>query len=162
MIRQFLFAICMLAVSHTAFAEETLVVDSTKKQAPVTAFFYVNKDHDLEGIERQVRNLLTKNGFTLTEEIDAATCFIDLSTGLEIDEVVSTGITDLNTCYCKITLRVYNNATQEQLLEYAPDDIKVLTPIGKSYKQTLAMCIREVMKRVQRELPKRLKSVEIK
>lgn len=162
MIRQFLFAICMLAVSHTAFAEETLVVDSTKKQAPVTAFFYVNKDHDLEGIERQVRNLLTKNGFTLIEEIDAATCFIDLSTGLEIDEVVSTGITDLNTCYCKITLRVYNNATQEQLLEYAPVDIKVLTPIGKSYKQTLSMCIREVIKRMQRELPKQLKSIEIK
>lgn len=146
--------------AHPHHIADTLATLQQKK-APVTAFFYVNNDHDLEGMERQVRNLLAKNGFTLIEEIDAATCFIDLSTSLETDEVVSTGITNLNTCYCKVVLRVYNNATQELMLEYAPDDIKVLTPIEKSYKQTLAICIREVMKRMQRELPKQLRMIKM-
>ncbi len=59
------------------------------KSAPITAYLYVNEDNELEGIERQISSLLTNNYFTLSEDPDAATCFVDLSTKLEMGEVVT-------------------------------------------------------------------------
>lgn len=133
----------------------------TLKSTPVTAYLYINDNHDLEGIERQLRSMLTQNYFSLTEDPDAATCFIDLSSSLEMGSVVSGGTQDLNSCFCTLVLKIYNNSTQELLLDYSANNVKVLIPIDKSATQSIAMCIREVMKRVNRELPKQLKTLNI-
>ena len=133
----------------------------TLKSAPVTAYLYINDDNDLEGIDRQIRSLLTNNYFSLTEDPDAATCFIDLSSTMEMGDVVTGGTYDLNTCICTLVLRVYNNATQELLLNYSANDVKVLIPTNKSASQGIAMCVREMMKRVNRDLPKQLKTLNI-
>lgn len=133
----------------------------TLKSSPVTAYLYINDNHDLEGAERQLRSLLANNYFSLTEDPDAATCFIDLSSSIEMDGVVSGGTLDLNTCYCTLVLKIYDNKTQEQLLDYSANNVKVLIPINKSASQSISMCVREVMKRVNRELPKQLKTLNI-
>ena len=133
----------------------------TLKSAPVTAYLYINDNNDLEGIERQIRSMLTNNYFALTEDPDAAMCFIDLSSTMEMGDVVTGGAYDLNTCLCTLVLKFYNNSTQELLLDYSANDVKVLIPTNKSAAQGIAMCVREMMKRVNRDLPRQLKTLNV-
>ena len=131
------------------------------KSAPITAYLHVSEDHELEGCERQISSLLTNNYFSLSEDPDAAQCFVELSTKLDTGEVVTGGVYDLNTCYCTIVLKIYNNKTQQMLLNYSANQIKVLVPVNKSATASISMCVREVMKRVNRELPNQIKKLKI-
>ena len=108
-----------------------------------------------------VSSLLTNNYFSLSEDPDAAQCFVELSTKLDMGEVVTGGVYDLNTCYCTIVLKIYNNKTQQMLLNYSANQIKVLVPVNKSATASISMCVREVMKRVNRELPNQIKKLKI-
>ena len=76
-------------------------------------------------------------------------------------ETVTGGIYDLNACYCTLVLKIYNNKNQQMLLNYSVNRVKVLVPISKSAEETISMCVREVMKRVNRELPDRIKKLKI-
>ena len=134
-------------------------VTVTLKAQPVQAYLYVKDDHDLEGIERNLRSLLTNNYFSLTEDPDAALCFIELSSSVEMGTVVPGTTTDLNSCLCSLELKFYNNKNEQLLLNYSVNSVKVLTPVNKSAAQSMAMCVREVMKRVNRELPAQLKKL---
>ena len=134
-------------------------VTVTLKAQPVLAYLYVKDDNDLEGIERNLRSLLTNNYFSLTEDPDAALCFIELSSSIEMGSVVPGTTTDLNSCLCSLELKFYNNKSEQLLLNYSLNRVKVLTPVNKSAEQSLAMCVREVMKRVNRELPAQLKKM---
>ncbi len=133
----------------------------TLKSTPVTAYLHITDDHYLEGSERQIRSLLANNHFALTEDPDAAACFIELSSSVDMGEVVSGGMYDLNACYCTLVLKIYDNHSQEQLLDYSVNSVKVLVPTNKTVEQTLAQCVREVMKRVNRELPDKLRKMNI-
>ena len=131
------------------------------KSAPVTAYLYVNDNHDLEGIEKRISSLLTSNYFTLSEDPDTPKFFIDLSTQMDMGEVVSGGVYDLNTCYCTLVLKIYNNQTEQLLLDYSVNRVKVLSPAHKTAEETIDACSREVMKRVKKELPNRLKKLNL-
>lgn len=132
----------------------------TLKNSPVTAYLYASND-ELSGCQRQIASLLANNYFVISEDPDAAQCFVDLSTTMELGGVVKGQLYDLNECYCTLVLKIYNNRTQEQLMNYTADRVKVLVPTNKSVEQTSAMCVREVMKRVNRELPKQIKSLNL-
>lgn len=131
------------------------------KSVPVTAYLYINDENDLEGIEKRISSLLTNNHFTMSEDSDASQIFIYLTTKMELGSVVKGGMYDLNTCYCTFILKFYNNKTEKLLLDYSVNQVKVLSPVHKSAEETIAMCIREVMKRVNRELPNRLKKLSL-
>jgi hypothetical protein len=131
------------------------------KSAPVTAYLYVNDNHDLEGIEKRISSLLTSNYFTLSEDPDTPKFFIDLSTQMDMGEVVSGGVYDLNTCYCTFVLKIYNNQTEQLLLDYSVNRVKVLSPAHKTAEEAIDACSREVMKRVKKELPNRLKKLNL-
>ncbi len=137
-------------------------VTVTLKSTPVTAYFNVSDDHDLEGIEKQLKTLLANNHFAITENPDAAECFIELSSKMDMGDVVTGGVTDLNSYYCSLTLNIYNNATEQLLLKYSVNSVKVLFPSTKSVTQSMNQCNREVMKRVNRELPQRIKKLKFK
>ena len=74
---------------------------------------------------------------------------------------VVTGTYNLNTCYCTLIIKIYNNQTQEFLMEYSLNNVKVLSPEHNSVEETISMCIREVMKRAKRELPNKLNKMKI-
>lgn len=126
---------------------------------PVLAYLFVKDDHDLEGCERNIGSLLTNNYFSMTDDPDAALCFIELESSVEIGTTIPGAAYDLNPCFCTLTLKFYNNKTEQLLLNYTLNRIKVLTPVTKSAEESIAMCIREVMKRVNRELPMKLKKL---
>ena len=138
-------------------AKITILLNS----APITAYLYVNDDIDLEGIEKRISSLLTNNHFTMSEDPDVSQIFIDMTTKMEMGSVVTGGVYDLNTCYCTFVLKFYNNKMEQLLLDYSVNQVKVLSPVHKSAEETIAMCIREVMKRVNRELPNRLKKMSL-
>ena len=71
------------------------------------------------------------------------------------------GAYDLNSCYCTLILKIYNNKTQELLLDYNVNRVKVLAPEHKTAEETIAMCIREVMKRVKSSLPQKIKKMNM-
>lgn len=125
---------------------------------PKTAYLYLNEQNDLEGIERYLGKIVSNDHFTLIEDPDAADCFIDLSSKIDMGEVVK-GKYDLNTCYCTVVMKVYNNKTQALLLDYSEEQVKVLVPTNKTAEETMKMCINEVMKRVKRNFPKQLEKL---
>lgn len=131
------------------------------KDSPVSAYLYTNEDNDLEGIEQYIGRLFTNNHFDVTTDADAAQCFIDISSKMEMGTTVPGGSYDLNTCYCSLTVKIYNNKTEQLLLEYSVDRVKVLSPVYKKANETIAQGIREVMKRVNRELPARIKKLNL-
>lgn len=137
----------------------TAKVTITTNQA-LRAYLYINEQNDLEGIERHLTGIIANNHFTITEDPDAADCFIDISTIMDMGETVK-GAYDLNSCYCTLIMKIYNNKTQELLLDYTVNRVKVLSPEHKSANETIAMCIREVMKRVKNELPKKISKINI-
>lgn len=138
----------------------TAKVTITLSRSAATAYLYMNEKNDLEGIERYVGKILANNHFTVTEDPDAAECFIDISTTMELGETVK-GKYDLNSCYCTIVIKIYNNSNQQLLLDYSENRVKVLVPENKSAEETISMCINEVMKRVKRNLPKKMQKINL-
>ena len=67
----------------------------------------------------------------------------------------------MNECYASLSLRIFDNINQTQLADYQVNSIKVLVPADKTEAQAKAMCTRELMKRVNIELPKVLKKLNI-
>ena len=124
-----------------------------------SAYLNVEKN-ELEACERQVKSLLANNYFEFTEDT-AAQLFVSLATGMEVGGTVSGELYDMNECYASLTLKIYDNVKQTQLLEYSVPQVKVLVPAHNSEQQAKAMCTRELMKRVKVELPKKLKKLNI-
>lgn len=129
------------------------------KNAPVTCYLTVNNKNDLEGIESRIGSLMTNNYFTITEDKDAAEYYMDLYTKLEGGSVVTGGTYNMNSHYCTLILKIYDNHTQNLLLNYSINQQKVLTPVHHSSSETISMCNREIMKRVNKELPELLKKL---
>ena len=147
-----------LAGSHNFPAAKVTI---TLSKGPATAFINISDQHDLEGIERHIGNLLSEKYFKISEDPDIADCFVDISTELNIGEVVSGAAYNLNTCYCTMIVKIYNNKTLELLTEYSLNNVKVLAPEHNSVEETISMCIREVMKRAKREMPKKLEKINL-
>ena len=124
----------------------------------VTAYLNVSNS-DLSSCEKQITAILANQHFTMTEDPDNATLFIDLSTTLELGGVVAGDLYDMNECLCGLVLKIYDNASTSLLLNYVVDRLRVLSPANKSPEQTEMMCVRELMKRVKRELPKQIKGM---
>ena len=124
----------------------------------VTAYLNVSNS-DLSSCEKQITAILANQHFTMTEDPDNSTLFIDLSTTLELGGVVAGDLYDLNECLCGLVLKIYDNKSTTLLLNYVVDRLRVLSPANKSPEQTEMMCVRELMKRVKRELPKQIKGL---
>lgn len=124
-----------------------------------TAYYMVEKN-DIESCDRQVRAILVNNNFDLTEDT-SANLFITLSTTFDVGGTVAGELYDMNECYAGLTLKIYDNLNQKELLNYNVPQVRVLVPVTKSEQQTMAMCARELMKRVNVQLPQALKKLNI-
>lgn len=124
-----------------------------------TAYYMVEKN-DIESCDRQVRAILVNNNFDLTEDT-SANLFITLSTTFDVGGTVAGELYDMNECYAGLTLKIYDNLNQKELLNYNVPQVRVLVPVTKSEQQTMVMCARELMKRVNVQLPQALKKLNI-
>ena len=124
-----------------------------------TAYYMVERN-DLEQCDKQVRAILVNNNFDLTEDT-SANLFITLSTSFEVGGTVAGELYDMNECFASLTLKIYDNLGQKELLNLNVPQVRVLVPANKSEQQAAAMCVREVMKRVNVQLPQALKKLNI-
>lgn len=138
---------------------EAKVTIQLSQQAPL-AYIHVTGE-DLSGCVRQVQQLLTNEHFTVTDNPDAARVFIELATALDLGGTVSGELYDLNECHATLTLKFYDTTTEQLMLDYGVQRMRVLVPQNKSVEQTEAQCVREVMKRVRKELPAKLKTIRL-
>ena len=110
--------------------------------------------------DAQIRSLLVNNNFDLTDN-SSANLFISLSTTMKVGGTVQGELYNMKEYYTGLTLRIYDNLHQTELLNYNVPQIKVLVPEDKSSQHAEAMCGRELMKRVNVQLPQELKKLNI-
>lgn len=127
------------------------------KQATAVKTAYLNiKKGDMPAAEKQIRAILANNHFSLTADPTEAEVFIDMKTELEVAGTVKGEMYDLNECLVSLQMDFYNYLTNQLLFTYSVNQLRVLTPQSATVEQTTAQCTRELMKKVQKELPKKL------
>lgn len=120
-----------------------------------TAYLH-NSGCDLSTLLKQLTALLGNNHFILTPDPDEAEIFIDVKNTVDYAGVVAGEIYNLNESYVNLHMKFYDNKNQQLLYTYDVQQLRVLSPEKNSVEQTMAQCTRELMKRVQKELPKKL------
>lgn len=124
------------------------------------ALLFVSDENDLDGIEKDIKPIIADKFFAMTENANDADCLIEITSTLELGDVIS-GMNNLNTCYCGLELKIYNSKTEKLVFEYNIDNIKVLVPVTKSSKETKDRCAKELIKRVKKELPDKLRKMNL-
>lgn len=120
-----------------------------------TAYLH-NAGCDLSTLIKQLTALLGNHHFTLTPDPDEAEIFIDIKNSVDYAGVVPGEIYNLNENYVNLQMKFYDNKTLQLLYTYDIQQLRVLSPEKNSVEQTMAQCTRELMKRVQKELPNKL------
>ena len=124
------------------------------------AYLYVDDLNDIKGIENEIKKIVSADCFALTENVNDADFFVELSSWIENGGVVG-GASNSNVNYCNVKLKIYDNKTQDVVLEYTIDNVKVLTPTNKNKAAATLTCQKEMTKRIKRDLPKKLKSINL-
>ena len=133
----------------------TLVLVSSNYTA-----YYAAEKNDLEACDRQVRSILANNNFDLSMD-NSADFYISLSTSYEEGGKVQGNLYEMKECFASLNLKVYENKTRRELMNYNVPQVRVLVPASNSVQQAKAMCVRELMKRVNVQLPQALKKLSI-
>lgn len=120
-----------------------------------TAYLH-NAGCDLSALMKQLTAILGNNHFTITPDPDEAEIFIEVKNTVDYVGVVAGEIYNLNESHVNLHMKFYDNNTQQLLYTYDIQQLRVLSPEKNSIDQTMAQCMRELMKRVQKELPKQL------
>ena len=68
---------------------------------------------------------------------------------------------DMKECFASLNLRIYENKTRVEILNYNLPQIRVLVPANNSVQQAKAVCARELMKRANVQLPQALKKMNV-
>ena len=115
-----------------------------------------NAGCDLENLMPQLTSILGNNHFTVTPDPDEAEIFADIRNNVEYVGVIPGEIYNLNESLVNLQIKFYDNNTRHLLYTYSVQQLRVLSPEKNSVEQTMNQCTRELIKRVQRELPKKL------
>ncbi len=137
----------------------TATITLALKSSNYTAYFNVGRN-DISSCEQYVKRLLANNYFELNEST-SSDIFITYSTEFKLGSTVSGEISDLNECFCTLTVDIYNNKTQSMLLKYVIPELRVLVPTDQSATQAKATCARELVKRLNKEFPSELKKFNV-
>ena len=124
-----------------------------------TAFYFAEKN-DLDDCQKQIRSILVNNNFDLKAD-SAADFYIALSTTYSEGGKVAGDLYDMIECFASLNLKVYDNKTKTELLNYNIPQLRVLVPMSDSEQQAKAVCARELMKRANVQLPQALKQMNI-
>lgn len=122
--------------------------------------FYLAERNDVKSCDAQIRSLLANNSFDLSDD-SSASLFIGLTTKMEAGNVIPGELYQMKEYFTTLTLRIYDNQNDKELLNYNVPQIRVLVPADNSKQQAEATCARELMKRVNVQLPQALKKLNI-
>lgn len=130
------------------------------KNARVAAYVDL-QDENLQTMEQTVKSILTNNYFDVVADASMADVDVPLSTEFFTGQTVKGELYDMIECFSSLTLRLIDNRTGRELLNYSVPRVRTLVPAQKSVAQAKQMAARELMKRVQRELKMELQKIHI-
>lgn len=153
--KRLLFICALFAALNTKAAEPQ------NMPAPVSVTVFILDDECDLPMQPQLGALLTRNHFVQTTFEEDAQILVRAVNSVEYAGVIQGELYNLNESYVNLELTFYDNATQQLLYTYSVQQLRVLTQEKNSIEQTMAQCSRELFKRVQKELPKQLKSIHL-
>lgn len=124
-----------------------------------TAYYDVLRN-DIDACDKQIRAILVNNNFDLTTD-SSADLYVSLSTVYEEGGKVSGELYNMKECFTSLNLKIYDNKTRTEILNYNLPQIRVLVPENNSIQQAKAMCARELSKRINVQLPQELKKMNV-
>ena len=128
---------------------------------PVKTAFLSVENNDLPSALSQVRGVLANNYLEFTESQDAD-LFVTLSTKMDKGSMVQGQLSNMNEHFVTLELKIYDNHTRGLLLDYSVHSLKLFVPVDRSESQAKSMCVRELMRKVNRELPLKIKKMNVK
>ncbi|MBR1929169.1 MAG: LPP20 family lipoprotein [Paludibacteraceae bacterium] len=118
---------------------------------------YISVDHnDIPQCILQISNLLSNQQLPVTEDLYSATHVLHLLTFLKYNGTVGGGLEDLDEYIAALQLKM-TDASGNVLWNYTIDSARVLTQTSASKTDVTSQATRELMKRVRRELPSKIK-----
>ncbi len=157
-------ALDALPETYRAFVESSTPLPTAMVNIALTnnnyaAIFKVG-NNDIEECESHIKTIFGNNYFELTTNADAE-ILIDYSTEFEVGEIIAGEISDFNECFCTLTIKISDNKTKKQLLQYSIPKERVLVPTTQSVPQAMQSCARTLVLRSKKELPIVLKKLNL-
>ena len=122
--------------------------------------YYEAVKNDIDACDKQIRSILANNNFDLSSD-NSADFYVSLATTYEEGSKVAGELFDMKECFASLNLKVYDNKTRVEILNYNIPQIRVLVPVSNSSQQAKAVCARELMKRANVQLPQELKKMNV-
>lgn len=144
-------------IDRSSFPAATFTLVLTSQSCSV---YYAVEKNEVPACDAQIRSLLVNNNFDLTDN-RSEKVFISLSTEMKKGGMVQGELYNMYEYFTSLTLRIYDNLNNKELLNYNITPIRVLVPADKSIQQVEAACTRELMKRVNIQLPQAIKTLNI-
>lgn len=128
--------------------------------SPDYTAYYEAVKNDIDACDKQIRSILANNNFDLSSD-NFADFYVSLATTYEEGSKVAGELFDMKECFASLNLKVYDNKTRVEILNYNIPQIRVLVPVSNSSLQAKAVCARELMKRANVQLPQELKKMNV-
>lgn len=135
-----------------------VIINVTVVQENLKAFMRPAKGTD-DAIVRAVKDILTRNRFVMVDQPGLADLEIAVSGTSRKGEKERAGVSAVVAYHASVGVTITKREGGVVLLEYVPDEIQLLQ--AESVPETTARraAIKEVIKRISRQLPERLKDV---
>lgn len=125
-------------------------------QEDMRAFIRVAKGADV-AVVRAVKDLLTRNRFMLVDRPELADVEITVSAESRKGEKQRAGVSAVVAWYASVTVTITKREGAVVLLEYVPAEVKVLQAESVSEATASRAAVGELTRRINRELPERLR-----
>ena len=130
------------------------------KSQEIVAYLRITED-EIPNSAQQIESLLSNEHFQMTTNENAASHIVEMATKIRYQGVIKGEIEDMDEYMASLSLRLLNKETGEVLMTYMAEGIRVLTKENSTVSQVANLCNKELMKRVKRELPMKLKKVTL-
>lgn len=110
-------------------------------------------------VVRAVKDLLTRNRFVMVERPELADLEIAVSAENRKGEKQRAGVSAVVAWYASVSVTMTRREGMVVLLEYVPEEVKVLQAESVTETTARRAAVNELTKRINRELPERLRDV---
>lgn len=138
--------------------EATLTINLKAKQ--LTAYI-LNQQNELRALVASIRSILTNQYFDVVDTPEQADVVVALENNLKKGALIPGELYNMNEYFSTLSVRIRNNRTNAVVLNYSLNNVRILVPENKSRAQAEAMAVRELLKRLKKEFPSKLKSLTV-
>lgn len=129
-------------------------------QTQLNAYIVPEKDSDVR-LQQAVQRVLTNNFFNMVSAPAEADVLVGIKSDFRKGETTAGDMRDFVTYYAGIQINLKNNRNGQILTDFTLENVKILQPSTASESTAKSAAVRELTKRLQRELSKILAGLNI-